>query len=116
VKALLRKAYGLGQEFPSEGNRIFLEIVAKRKIAQHFEKSMMPRGMPDILQIVVLATNPETFLCSYSALVRALLRARENALELDHTGVCEEKGRISSGNQRRTRYTCMISLLKVLEE
>ncbi len=37
--------------------RFALEIVAEAEVAQHLEKRVMPRGVADVLQIVVLAAR-----------------------------------------------------------
>lgn len=37
------------------GDRLFLEIVAEREIAQHFKEGMVPRSIADIVEIVMLA-------------------------------------------------------------
>ena len=43
---------GIRQKFPSPGNGFFLEIIADREIAEHFEESMMAACFPDILDII----------------------------------------------------------------
>jgi hypothetical protein len=40
----------------------FLEIIAEGKIAQHLEKGMVPGGVADVFQVVVLAPGPDAFL------------------------------------------------------
>ena len=46
-----------GQEFPGELDRIALKIIAKTEVTQHFEKSMVTRGIAYVLQIIVLAAG-----------------------------------------------------------
>jgi len=43
-----------GEEAPGEGDGLFLEVAAKREIAQHFKEGVVPRGEPNIVKIVVL--------------------------------------------------------------
>ena len=44
------------------GDRLFLEIVAEAEIPQHLEERMVPGGVADIVEIVVLATGADAFL------------------------------------------------------
>ena len=56
------KANGICGELPSPGNGFFLEVVTKTEIAQHFEKGVMPRGIADIVEVIVLAASPHALL------------------------------------------------------
>ena len=49
------------------GNRLFLEIIAKRKIAEHFKKRMMPRCITDIIQVIMFAARTDAFLTADAA-------------------------------------------------
>jgi len=53
-KLVLRQAKILGDEFPSMFNGFGFKIITKTKITQHFEKSVMPRRVTDIVQIIML--------------------------------------------------------------
>ena len=46
-----------GQQAPGVLDRIGLEILAEREIAEHFEKGVVARGVPDIVEIIVLAAG-----------------------------------------------------------
>src|SRR5204862_653104 len=46
-----------GDQLPGEANRVSLEVVAEREIAKHLEERMMPRGVADLLEVVVFATG-----------------------------------------------------------
>ncbi len=59
---VLRKTEFLRDQVPGEADGIFLEIVAKREIAEHFKESVVTGGIADIVQIVVLATGANAFL------------------------------------------------------
>ena len=52
----------INQQLPGKLDRVFLEIVAKRKITQHLEKRVMPRGLSYLVKIVVLAACTHTLL------------------------------------------------------
>ena len=43
------------------GDRLFLEIIAEREIAEHLEEGVVPRGIADIVEIVVLAARADAF-------------------------------------------------------
>jgi hypothetical protein len=47
-----------------------LEVVAERPVAEHLEEGVMARGAPDLLEVVVLAGDPETALVVDRAVVR----------------------------------------------
>ena len=49
-------------QVPSERNRLFLEIIPEGKIAEHFKKCVVPRGITDIVEVIMLAACPNTFL------------------------------------------------------
>src|SRR4029079_1120330 len=38
------------EKVPGKLDRFFLKIIAERKITEHFEKSMMPRGFSDLVK------------------------------------------------------------------
>src|SRR5215213_2455879 len=52
----------INQQFPGQLNRVFLEVVAKRKITKHLEERVMPRGLSNFVKVVVLATCTHTLL------------------------------------------------------
>ena len=76
----------------------------------------MPRGVADVLQIVVLAAGAHAALAGGRAHVVAPLLAQEHVLELHHAGVGEQQRRIVAGHQRGGRHDRMAVLAEVLEE
>ena len=50
------------QQIPGIFDRVVLEIVAERKVAEHFEERVVARRIADIVEIVVLAARPHAFL------------------------------------------------------
>jgi hypothetical protein len=76
----------------------------------------MPGGSSDLLEIVVLPTSPDAFLRRGSPLEGELLHAQEGALELDHTRVREEQGRIVIRHEGRTRLDRVASRTEKFEE
>ena len=87
-------------QFPGPGDRLLLEIIAEREIAQHLEKSVMPGRAPHLLQIVVFAAGANALLGGAGAVIVALLAAQKGILELVHAGIREEQRRIIRGDQR----------------
>ena len=63
-------------------DRLFLEIVAEGEIPQHFEEGMVPGGVADIVEVVVLAAGAHAFLGRGGAAIGALFLAGEDVLEL----------------------------------
>ena len=53
-----------------------LEIIAEREIAHHLEEGVVPGGVADIVEIVVLAAGAHAFLGRGGAVIGALLDAR----------------------------------------
>src|SRR5215510_12684190 len=57
------KQFVLGQrvffsdQIPGEFDRSLLEVVSEREIAEHLEESVMSRGVPDIVEIIVFAAG-----------------------------------------------------------
>ena len=75
-KPLRRQAEFLGDQIPGELDGAILEIVAEREIAEHLEEGVMPRGVADIVEVVVLAAGAHAFLRGDGALDRGASRGR----------------------------------------
>ena len=101
---VLRQAEFLGDQIPGELDRAVLEIVAEREVAEHLEKGVMPRGVADIVEVVVLAAGAHAFLRGGGALIGPLLDAGEDVLELHHAGIGEHQRRVVARHQRRRRH------------
>ena len=103
-------------ELPGHGNRFGLEVVPEGKIAQHLEERVVPGRPPHLLQIVVLAGDPEALLGRAGAPVAPLLPSQEDLLELVHPGVGEQERGIVGGNQGRARHHLVPPVLEKAEE
>ncbi len=57
-----RQSAAVGQKVPCKFDGFFLEVVPEGKISQHLEKGVVPGGIADIFQIVVLSAGPDAFL------------------------------------------------------
>jgi hypothetical protein len=87
-------------ELPGVGDSVTLEVVAEGEVAQHLEERVMPAGVSDLLEIVVLAPRAYTFLAGGRTDVVAGFLAEKGALELHHAGVGEQQGGIVLRLQR----------------
>ena len=103
-QAVFRQPVFLGDQIPRQLDRAFLEIIAEREIAEHLEERVVPRGVADIVEVVVLAAGADAFLRRGGALIRPLLHAGKNVLELHHAGIGEHQRRIVARHQRRRRH------------
>ena len=104
------------QQAPRVFDRIVLEIVAERKVAQHFEERVVARGIADIVEVVVLAARAHAFLRRRRPVVGTLLDAGEDVLELHHPGVGEHERRVVARHERARRHDVMPVLGEELEE
>ena len=112
----LRQLQHTGQEGPGEGDRIFLEIVAKAEVAQHFEERVVTRGVTDVFQVTVLAAGAYALLAAGGAGVGALFLAQETVLELVHPRVGEQQGWVIAWDQRAGGYTGVALLFEEAKE
>ena len=94
-------------QFPGVGDGVFLEIIAERKIAHHFKKSVVALGEADVFEVVVLAAGAHAFLRRGGAFVIALFQAEKNVLELIHTGIGKEQRGIAVGHERAAAHDAM---------
>src|SRR5256885_4375988 len=93
-----------GDELPRELDRVALEVIAKREVAEHLEERVVPRGVADLLEVVVLAACSHAFLHRRGApTARWLLLAEEYFLELDHARVRKQQRRIVPRHHWRAR-------------
>ena len=104
------------QQFPGEMNSILFEIVAEGKVTQHLKKCMMAVGMPNVFEIVMLATHAHAFLAGSGPLVGPILVSEKDILELVHAGIGKQKRWILKGNQRCTGNDLMLVALEIFKE
>ena len=100
---LSRQAEFACEQVPGVFDRVVLEIVAEREVAQHLEERVVARGVADIVEVVVLAAGAHAFLRRRGPDIGALLDAGEDVLELHHPGVGEHQGRIVARHERARR-------------
>ena len=88
-----------GDKFPGECDGVALEVVAEREVAEHFKEGMVTAGKSHVFKVVMLAAGADAFLRRGRTGIVALLRAKEQVLELVHSGVGEEQRRIVGRHQ-----------------
>jgi len=111
-----RQLEDLGEQLPSVGDGLALEVVAEAEVAQHLEESVVPRGVADVFQVVVLAAGTHAFLRRGGTLVGAFFQTEEDVLELVHAGVGEEQRRVALGHERAGRHDRMPLAREEVEE
>src|SRR4029078_4520408 len=90
AQMLLRQLQLFGHELPREANRIALEVVTEREVAEHLEERVVAIGLPHLLEIVVLSPCTHALLRrAGTARKRRSLLAEEDALDLHHAGIGE---------------------------
>ena len=115
-EALRVDAELIRKQIPSVTNGIALEVVSKAEVSEHLEQRVMTRRMPHILQIVVLPAHPQALLRGGGTPVGAYIGTQENVLELHHSRVHEEQGRVVVGDQRGGTHHFVAVTAEVGEE
>ena len=92
------------QQLPGTRDRVALEVVAERPVAQHFEEGVVARGVAHRIQVVVLAAGTQAALHVGRAHVRQLLAAQEHVLELHHARIGEQQRGIAGRHQGTRRH------------
>ena len=99
----------VGGEVEREPDRLLLEVVAHREVAEHLEEGEMPKREPDVLDV----RGAERLLAGGQPATGRLLLAAEVRLERLHArGGEENRGVINTGNKRRRRHAQMPVPLK----
>ena len=115
-QAFFWQLVNLGQQLPGPLQALALEVVAERPVAQHLEEGVVARGVTHVLQVVVLATRPQTGLHRRGAHIAALVGAQEHVLELHHAAVGEHQCGVVARHQRAGRHHGMATLGKKVQE
>jgi len=103
-EALLGQAELPGDQVPRQLDGPLLEVVAEGEVAQHLEEGVMPRRIPHIVQVVVLAACAHALLRRGGSPVGPRLQPREDVLELHHAGVREHQRRVVARHERARRH------------
>ncbi len=104
-------AEDLGDVFPAPDDGFFLEIVAKRKVAEHLEERAMAGREADLLDI----DGAHALLAGGCAGEAVRCGAQEVGFELHHPGAGEEDGRVAFGDEAVAGDAFVAFFLKELE-
>src|SRR6185437_11451369 len=106
-----------GDELPRESDRIALEVVTEREVAEHLEEGVVARGVADLFEVVVLATGAHALLrgrCTTAE--RGLFLSKKDFLELDHAGVGKQQRPVVLRYERGARADGVTVPLEVPEK
>ena len=93
-----------------------LEVVTEAEVPEHLEQRVMARRPTDLLEVVVLAGDPEAALVVHGAAVAARLGPSQRVLELDHPGVREQERLIPGRDQTGAGHGGMPAFGEELDE
>ena len=116
VEFLFGEAVLLDDQVPGELDGVGFEIIAERKVSQHFEEGVVAAGVADVFEVVVFASGAHAFLRAGGARVIALFDARERIFELVHARVGKQQRGIVGRHQRRTAHHAVAAGGKKIEE
>ncbi len=77
---------------------------------------MVASGVPYVFKIIVFPAGAKALLHGYRSLVGPEFFSEEDPLELIHTGVGEEQGRVRLGNQGRAGHRLMAVFLEITDK
>ena len=101
IETVLVELDDLGEELPCEGDGLGLEVVAERPVAEHLEHGVVIGVMSDLLQVVVLTGDAETFLrVGYTRRGDGDI-TEDDVLELVHARVGEHQRGVALNDHRR---------------
>ena len=82
----------VGDKLPRKRDRVALEVVSEREVAQHLEERVVARRVAYLLEIVMLAAGTHTFLrCRGATPKGRILESKEDFLELDHSRIGKQQ-------------------------
>src|SRR5439155_24787628 len=105
-----------GEEIPCVLDCFALEVISKRKVPEHLEKSLMPRGLSYFVEVVMLAAGAQALLRRSRAHILTLLGPEEDVLELIHASVGEQQSGIVGRQKWTGAHTRMPVALEVLQK
>ncbi len=100
------------QKFPGERDGFFLEVIADREVAEHFEKCMVTGGPSYIFNVV----GADAFLGIGDAVAARFFRTVEIFFQCCHAGIDPQQCRIVVRDQACSRFDHMPLLRKIIQE
>ena len=116
IKAVLIDAHHLGEELPTVGDSLTLEVVAEAPVAQHLEHGVVVGVATDLLDVVVLAADTQALLSIADARPLRLRVAEEDVFELVHARIGEHESRVVLYHHRSRRHDMMLFAFEELQK
>ena len=116
VQLVFRQAVFFSDQVPGVIDRFGLEVISKRKIAQHFKESVMAPRVSHILQVVVFPARTHALLRCSGARVVAFLLTEKHVFKLIHACVGEQQRWVVGGNQRRATHHAMVAGREIVQK
>ena len=106
----------VGHELPRVRDRVALEIVPEREVAEHFKKRVVAGRPSNLFEIIVFATDTQALLRSHHARRGCLPIAEEDVFELHHPRVGEQQRGVLLRHERTTRHVQVVPPFEELDE
>ena len=103
---------GAREEFPRPVDRLGLEIVAEREVAEHFKVRAVAGGVADVFNVA----GADALLAGGHAVARRLLLTGEERLHRCHAGVDEQQRRVVLRDQGKAGQAQVAFRLKEVQE
>ena len=105
-----------GEQLPCPVYRFFLEIIAKRPIAQHLEHGVVVGVVAHFLQVVVLARHTQALLCIGYPWKSHFAIAQKQILKRIHPCVGKHQSRIVLDHHGRARHNLVLLALEKIQK
>ncbi len=89
IQSVLVKLKYVYKILPSPVDCLFLEVVTKRPVAEHFKHSVVVCVVTYLFKVVMFAGYTQAFLTVGDAFVGCRTVAENDVFELVHTGICK---------------------------
>ena len=116
VQPVFIEFYNLCQELPSPRYSLFLEVIAKRPVAQHLEHRMVVCVVSDLLEVIMFPTDTQTFLSICHTRVFYRVVAEYYILKLVHTRIGKHQSRVVFDDHRSRWNYFMLFVSKKIEK
>ena len=98
IQLVFGQTVHFGHQFPSPGNGVLLEEIAKAPVAQHFKHGVVVMIVSYLLQIIVFSAYAQAFLRVHNTLVGRFCIAQKVVFELIHARIGKHEGWIAFHN------------------
>ena len=116
VHAVGRQFVDAAQQLPRPLDRLLLEVVAVRPVAQHLEHRVVIGVVAHLFEVVVLARHAQALLGIGRTRIFAGRIAQKDVLELVHARIGEHQRGVALHDHRRRRHDHMAFALEEVEK